>query len=74
MDQISIGSCNGDFELDEIIKNAADSINKFLKVNNNDYENLEIICSKEINKKNIWLLPSDKSLGKTKSFLFSKTQ
>ncbi len=69
LDQISIGSCNGDFELDEIIKNAADSINKFLKVNNNDYENLEIISSKEIDKKNIWLLPSDKPLGKTKSFL-----
>ena len=45
LDQISIGSCNGDFELDEVIKNAADSINKFLKVNNNDYENLEIISS-----------------------------
>ncbi len=69
LDQISIGSCNGDFELDEIIKNTANTINKFLKVNNNDYENLKIISSKEIDKKNIWLLPSDKPLGKTKPFL-----
>ena len=69
LDQISIGSCNGDFELDEVIKNSVNLINKFLKVNNNDYENLEIISSKEIDKKNIWLLPSDKPLGKTKQFL-----
>jgi len=69
LDQISIGSCNGDFELDEVIKNSVNLTNKFLKVNNNDYENLEIISSKEIDKKNIWLLPSDKPLGKTKPFL-----
>ncbi len=69
LDQISIGSCNGDFELDQVIKNSVSSTNKFLKVNNNDYENLEIITSKEIDKKNIWLLPSDKPLGKTKPFL-----
>ncbi len=73
LDQVSIGSCNGDFELDQVIKNSVSSTKKFLKVNNNDYENLEIITSKEIDKKNIWLLPSDKPLGKTKPFFrFSK--
>ena len=35
LDQISIGSCNGDFELDDVIKNSLNSINKFLKVNIN---------------------------------------
>jgi sarcosine oxidase subunit alpha len=67
--QISIGSCNGDFELDEIIKNSSDSLKKFLKIDKTDYENLSVITSKEINKKNIWLLPSDKVIGKTKPFV-----
>ncbi len=68
-EQISIGSCNGDFELDDIIKNSNKSIKEFLNINNSDFENLKIISSKEINKKNIWLLPSDKPLSKTKPFL-----
>ena len=66
--QISIGSCNGDFELDEIIKNSSDSLKKFLEIDKTDYENLSVINSKEVNKKNIWLLPSDKIIGKTKPF------
>ena len=68
-EQISIGSCNGDFELDDVIKNSNKLVNKFLNINSSDYENLKINCSKEIDKKNIWLLPSDKPLGKTKPFL-----
>ena len=68
-EQISIGSCNGDFELDDVIKNSNKSIKEFLNVNSSDYENLEINCSKETDKKNIWLLPSNKPLGKTKPFL-----
>ncbi len=68
-EQISIGSCNGDFELDDVIKNSNKSIKEFLNINSSDYDNLEINCSKEIDKKNIWLLPSDKPLGKTKPFL-----
>jgi len=67
--QISIGSCNGDFELDEVLKNSTKLVSEFLKVNNSEYKNLEINCSKETDKKNIWLLPSDKVLGKTKPFL-----
>jgi len=68
-EQISIGSCNGDFELDDVIKNSNNLIKEFLNINSSDYENLEINCSREIDKKNIWLLPSDKPLGKTKPFL-----
>ena len=68
-DQISVGSCNGDFELDNILKNSNKSVKEFLNIDNSDYDNLDIICSKEVDKKNIWLLPSDKPLGKTKPFL-----
>ena len=68
-EQISIGSCNGDFELDDIIKNSNKLTKEFLNITSSDFENLEINCSKENDKKNIWLLPSDKSLSKTKPFL-----
>jgi sarcosine oxidase subunit alpha len=67
--QISIGSCNGDFELDDIVKNSSDSLKKFLEIDKTDYENLLVITSKELDKKNIWLLPSDKIIGKTKPFV-----
>ena len=67
--QISIGSCNGDFELDKIIKNTSDSLKKFLKIDKTDFENLSIVTSNETSKKNIWLLPSDKVMGKTKPFV-----
>jgi sarcosine oxidase, subunit alpha len=68
-DQISIGSCNGDFELNEIIKNSLKNIKDFLKIDKTEYENLSVVNSKETIKKNIWLLPSDKILGKTKPFV-----
>ena len=67
--QISIGSCNGDFELDDILKNSNSSVKKFLNIDSSDYDNLDTVCSKEIEKKNIWLLPSNKQFGKTKPFL-----
>jgi len=67
--QISIGSCNGDFELDKIIKNTSDSLKKFLEIDKTDFDNLSVITSKEANKKNIWLLPTDKIAGKTKPFV-----
>ncbi len=67
--QISIGSCNGDFELDEIIKNLSSSLKIFLEIEKTDIDSLNIKCSKETNKKNIWLMPSDKVIGKTKPFV-----
>jgi sarcosine oxidase, subunit alpha len=68
-DQISIGSCNGDFELDEVIKNCSISLKKFLKIDKTEYDNLSTANSKETNKKNIWLLPSNKPIGKTNPFV-----
>ncbi len=67
--QISIGSCNGDFELDKIIKNSSNSLKNFLKIDKTYLDNLLIVTSNETIKKNIWLLPSDKVAGKTKPFV-----
>ncbi len=68
-DQISIGSCNGDFTLDEIISSVPNKLKEFLNIKKTDYENLEIYSSFNKSKRNIWLLPSDKVIGKTKSFV-----
>ncbi len=67
--QISVGSCNGDFELDNIIKNTTNQVKEFINIEKSKYDNLDIKCSKEKFKRNIWLLPSDKPLSKTKPFL-----
>ncbi len=68
-EQISVGSSNGDFELDDVINNTIKSVKIFLGLDKNDYENLNIKCSKEKQKRNIWLLPSNKPLSKIKPFL-----
>tara|TARA_Y100001970_G_C14247077_1_gene869070 strand:+ start:74 stop:3076 length:3003 start_codon:yes stop_codon:yes gene_type:complete len=68
-DNISIGSCNGDFELDNIIKNSNESIKKYLDLNETEYDNIDIICSKEKNKRNIWLIPNNLPSKKNKSFI-----
>ncbi len=68
-DQISIGSCNGDFTLDEILSNISKTLKEFLGINKTGYENLEVQTSFNKSKRNIWLLPSDKIVGKTKSFV-----
>ena len=68
-DQLCIGACNGDFELSDIIKNIPDQINKFLNVSDESFKNMKISSNKENNYRNIWLLPSDKILGKTKPFV-----
>ncbi len=68
-DQLSIGSCNGDFTLDEILINTPKSLKDYLNIKNTEYDNLEVLSSTNKSKRNIWLLPSDKILGKTKSFV-----
>ncbi len=68
-EQISVGSSNGDFELDDVINNTVKNIKIFLGLDKNNYENLNIKCSKEKQKRNIWLLPSNKPISKTKPFL-----
>ena len=67
MDQISIGSCNGTFNLQCIIDESQKKTNEFL--NNEKNEQINITESKGKNFENIWLLPSDKISGKTKSFV-----
>ncbi len=68
-DQISIGSCNGDFTLDEISSTVPKTLKEFLNLKKIDYEDLEIKSSFNKSKRNIWLLPSDKIIGKTKPFV-----
>ena len=68
-DQISIGSCNGEFDLNTIIKNFNQNIKNFLGIDKTSFEDLKINSTKEILKRNIWLLPSDKVIGKCKPFV-----
>ena len=68
-DQISVGACNGDLELNDILSVLPDQINKFLGINEESFKNVQVISSKDNNYRNIWLLPSDKILGKTKPFV-----
>ena len=68
-DHISVGACNGDFELSDILSVLPDQINKFLGINEESFKSVQVISSKDNNYRNIWLLPSDKILGKTKPFV-----
>ena len=68
-DQISIGACNGDLTLEDIIENTPKYLKEFLNIKKTDYDNTEVFSSENKSKRNIWLLPSDKILGKTKSFV-----
>ena len=49
--QISVGSCNGDFELEEVIRNTLASVKKFINIKDTNLDNLKITCSKETSKK-----------------------
>ncbi len=68
-DQISIGSCNGDLYLEDILINVTKVLKEFLNIKKTEYENIEVLSSVNRSKRNIWLLPSDKPLGKTNSFV-----
>ncbi len=68
-DQINIGSCNGEFTLDEILSTISKKLKDFLNIKKTEYENLEIQSHFNKTKRNIWLLPSDKIIGKTKPFV-----
>jgi len=67
--QTSVGACCGDFELEELINNTNLKIKNLLNIQNTEYDNISVECSKELDKRNIWLLPNEISLGKTKSFI-----
>jgi sarcosine oxidase subunit alpha len=67
LDQISIGACAGIFNLKEIIQVSNRKVNEFLDTNIKN--ETTITTYKSGNFENIWLLPSDKVSGKTKSFV-----
>jgi sarcosine oxidase subunit alpha len=67
--QISLGSCNGDFSLDSIIKNIPVQLKQFFEINSTEFDDLDIESNEDLSKRNIWLLPSDKLFGKTKPFV-----
>ena len=67
LEQISIGSCSGAFNLKKIINDTYSKVNEFLKTNiKND---TQISDMKSGGFENIWLIPSKKIPGKTKSFV-----
>ncbi len=68
-EHISVGSCNGDFELDDIIKNTNVKVKSLLNLKETEFEKTYVNCTKELDKRNIWLLPNKIALGKTKSFI-----
>ncbi len=68
-EHISVGSCNGDFELDDIIKNTNEKVKSLLNLKETEFEKTYASCTKELDKRNIWLLPNKITLGKTKSFI-----
>ena len=53
--RISVGSSNGHFELDEIVKSTNQTVKKFLNIQDTDLDDANISCSKELEKRNIWL-------------------
>ena len=68
-EHISVGSCNGDFELDDIIKSTNEKVKSLLNLKETEFEKTYVSCTKELDKRNIWLLPNKIKLGKTKSFI-----
>ena len=68
-EQISVGSCGGDFKIDEIIKNLNQKLKDTLNINETDLDSIKVEIDQENSKRNIWLLPSDKPIGKTKPFV-----
>ena len=68
-EHISVGSCNGDFDLDDIIKNTNEKVKSLLNLKETEFEKTCVSCTKELDKRNIWLLPNKITLGKTKSFI-----
>ena len=68
-EQISVGSCGGDFDLDEIITNLNYKLKNFLNIDKTDFDSIALENEHETSKRNIWLLPSDQTIGKTKPFV-----
>jgi len=67
LNQISVGSCNGTFGLKNIISESQEKTKKFLDIK--ETEQFNVFEPKSGIFENIWLLPSNKISGKTKSFV-----
>ena len=70
--EISIGACNGTFELDEILKETHTKISNLLtefgkKIDEEPRLNSEKIFYDKL--KHLWIVPSNKHFGKTKMFV-----
>ena len=52
-DQISIGSCIGDFDIKDIILNSNKEVKTFLGIKNSSFDNLKVESSNEEKKRNI---------------------
>ncbi|MDC0052047.1 sarcosine oxidase subunit alpha family protein [bacterium] len=67
LEQISIGSCTGIFNIKKIIDDTYTKVNEFLKTN---IKNDTLVSDmKSGGFENIWLIPSNKVPGKSKSFV-----
>ena len=67
LNQISVGSCNGTFGLKNIISETQEKTREFLDIS--EEEQFNVLETKDGDFENIWLLPTDKISGKTKSFV-----
>ncbi|MBI29177.1 MAG: sarcosine oxidase subunit alpha, partial [Pelagibacteraceae bacterium] len=71
-EEISIGSCNGTFNLDEILEETYDKMKKLLdgfgeKIDEKYKENTEKIFQDKM--QHIWIVPTNKNFSKTKMFV-----
>ena len=70
--EISIGACNGTFELDEILKETHTKISDLLTEFGKKIDEEPRLNSEKIfydNLKHLWIVPSNKHFGKTKMFV-----
>ena len=69
---LSVGSCNGIFNLSSILQETYDSVNNFLSEYNNDQSLCKVYKSEQIEtgkQKNAWLIHNKDKIGKSKMFV-----
>jgi len=69
---ISVGSCNGVFDLKSILKETYESVNNFLNGHNKKSSDCELYDSEKIKigkQKNAWLIEENNKIGKSKMFV-----
>ena len=73
--EISVGACNGTFDLEEILNETYHKVSKFLSEYEKNIEKEKCINFSKIKKtfydkmKHLWIIPSDINFGKTKMFV-----